>query len=92
MVLLINTVLWNLIKIVDVTISLRYSQIQFYYIFWPDLARCHYFRQTVAWMDENVNFVPKEINPPNVPQARPIENFWDKRFTREDGKLKRRSS
>ena len=22
-------------------------------------------------MDENVNFVSKEINPPNVPQARP---------------------
>ena len=22
-------------------------------------------------------FVPKEINPPNVSQARPIENFWD---------------
>ena len=28
-------------------------------------------------MDENVKFVPKDINPPNVPQARPIENFWD---------------
>ena len=27
-------------------------------------------------MDENVNFVPKEITPPNVPQARPIENLW----------------
>ena len=27
-------------------------------------------------MDENVNFVPKEINPPNVRQTRPIENFW----------------
>ena len=27
-------------------------------------------------MDENVNCVPKEINPPNIPQARPIENFW----------------
>ena len=27
-------------------------------------------------MDENGNIVPKEINPPNVPQARPIENFW----------------
>jgi len=20
--------------------------------------------------------VPKDINPPNIPQARPIENFW----------------
>ena len=28
-------------------------------------------------MDENVKFVPKEINPPNVFQARPIENFWE---------------
>ena len=27
-------------------------------------------------MDENVNCVPKEINPPNIPQACPIENFW----------------
>ena len=27
-------------------------------------------------MDENVKLVSKEINPPNVPQARPIENFW----------------
>ncbi len=45
-------------------------------IFWPDLASCHYSKQTVAWMDENVKFVPKDINPPNVPQARLIENFW----------------
>ena len=42
------------------------------YIFWPDLASCHYSKQTVAWMDENVKFVPKDINPPNVPQARLI--------------------
>ena len=27
-------------------------------------------------MDEIFNFVPKEINPSNVPHARPIENFW----------------
>ena len=27
-------------------------------------------------MDENVNHVPKEINPLNVPQTRPIESFW----------------
>ena len=46
------------------------------YIFWSDLASCHYSKQTVAWMDENVKFVPKDINPPNVPQARPIENVW----------------
>ena len=27
-------------------------------------------------MDENVKFVPKEINPPNALQTHPIENFW----------------
>ena len=46
------------------------------YIFWPDLAGCHYSKQTVVWMGEHFKLVPKEINPPNVSQARPIENFW----------------
>ena len=27
-------------------------------------------------MNEFVHFVEKDCNPPNVPQARPIENFW----------------
>ena len=27
-------------------------------------------------MDENFKFVPKRFNPPNVPQTRPIKNFW----------------
>ena len=31
------------------------------YIFWPDLAGCDYSKQTVAWMDENVKFVPKDM-------------------------------
>jgi len=26
-------------------------------------------------MDENVNFVPKEINLPNAPQERPVGNL-----------------
>ena len=46
------------------------------YIFWSDLADCHYSRQKVAWMDENVKIVPERINPPNVSQTHPIENFW----------------
>jgi hypothetical protein len=46
------------------------------YIFWPDLASSHYAKATLAWMDQNVNYVAKSSNPPNVPQARPIENFW----------------
>ena len=32
--------------------------------------------ESTTWMNENVNYVTKDINPPNVPQARPIENFW----------------
>ena len=28
-------------------------------------------------MNENVKYVPEHLNPPNVPQARPIESFWD---------------
>ncbi len=27
-------------------------------------------------MNENFNYVAKQVNPPNVPQARPIEKFW----------------
>ena len=27
-------------------------------------------------MIENINFDTKHFNPPNVPQARSIENFW----------------
>ena len=45
------------------------------YTFWPDLAGCHYSKQAVAWISENVKFVPKNINPSNVLQTRPIENL-----------------
>jgi hypothetical protein len=48
----------------------------FQYIFCPDLASAHYANDTVEWMNQNVYFVRKGSNPPNVPQARPIENFW----------------
>lgn len=46
-------------------------------IFWPDLASCHYSRSTIEWYRTNqVNFVPKDINPPNCPELRPIERYW----------------
>lgn len=46
-------------------------------MFWPDLASCHYAKNTLDWLTkQKVPFVPKKDNPPNVPQARPIENFW----------------
>lgn len=46
-------------------------------IFWPDLASSHYSKKVLQWLNaNNINYVPKEANPPNVPAARPIENFW----------------
>ena len=46
------------------------------YMFWPDLASSHYSGATVDWMEKNINYVAKRLNPPNFPQFRPIENFW----------------
>ena len=46
-------------------------------IFWPDLASCHYQREVVLWLRSNdINIIERSENPPNVPQARPIELFW----------------
>ena len=46
-------------------------------LFWPDLAPAHYAKDTQAfYRAENLNFVAREINPPNLPQGRPIELFW----------------
>jgi len=46
-------------------------------MFWPDLASCHYSRATQGWYEANqVNIVPKELNPPNCPEFRPIEKYW----------------
>jgi hypothetical protein len=47
------------------------------YIFWPDLASSHYAKATQAAYERlNIKVVPKSMNPPNVPQVCPIENFW----------------
>ena len=47
------------------------------YLFWPDLATSHYAKTTIEWLNKrDIPFVPKLANPPNVPQARPIEHFW----------------
>ena len=46
-------------------------------IFWPDLARAHYAKRTLSFLAEHgVKVVSKDINPPNVPQCRPIEDFF----------------
>jgi transposase len=57
-------------------------------MFWPDLASSHYAKKTTDWLtSQNIPFVPKKDNPPNIPQARPIEDFWSalKRIVYEKG-------
>ena len=47
------------------------------YIFWPDKASSHYANATIRLLKDNkVNFIPKHLNPTNVPQCRPIEDFF----------------
>ena len=47
------------------------------YVFWPDLASSHYAKTVQNYlMEKKVTFVPKNDNPANVPEARPIEDFW----------------
>ncbi|CAF2010649.1 unnamed protein product [Rotaria magnacalcarata] len=47
------------------------------YLFWPDLASAHYSKSLQERSNEkSVPFVIREDNPPNVPQARPIETVW----------------
>ena len=47
------------------------------YVFWPDLATAHYARATATLLTEaEVPTVTREMNPPNLPQLRPIEDFW----------------
>ena len=46
-------------------------------LFWPDLATAHYARPTTNFLQEHgIDFVPRDKNPPNVPQCRPIERYW----------------
>lgn len=59
-------------------------------LFWPDLAAIHYAKKALEWYDQNeVLYVPKELNPPNCPQLRPIETFWAqvKRILKQDQKV-----
>ena len=46
-------------------------------LFWPDLASCHYGKTAQEWYaGHNINVVPKDCNPPNTPELRPIERYW----------------
>lgn len=45
--------------------------------FWPDLASCHYSQKAIKWYGQNgVDVIPKNMNPPNCPELRPIEKYW----------------
>lgn len=45
--------------------------------FWPDLASCHYSKAAKKWYEEReVDLVPREANPPNCPELRPVERYW----------------
>ena len=47
------------------------------YLFWPDLANAHYGNTTQEILQQNnIPYVSRQNNPPNVPQARPIETVW----------------
>ena len=39
------------------------------YVFWPDLASSHYAKSVTDWLKQNnIPFVPKAMNPANVPE------------------------
>ena len=47
------------------------------YLFCSVPAVTHYTRDTVQFLEEaGVDTLKRDDNPPNVPQLRPIEDFW----------------
>ena len=46
-------------------------------VFWPDLASAHYSNKVQDYLKgKNIEYVPRDKNPANVPELRPIEDFW----------------
>ena len=46
-------------------------------LFWLDLASSHFASSVIDFFDEQkIELVPKEKNPQNGPQARPVETLW----------------
>ena len=46
-------------------------------LFWADLASSHYSKQVQESLQaNNIKFVQRQQNPPNILQARPIETIW----------------
>ena len=53
------------------------------YVFWPDKASAHYAGLTTTFLsDNNIEYVKKEDNPTEVPQCRPVEDFFGLLATR----------
>ncbi len=47
------------------------------YWFWPELATGHYAKVTLKVLSElDIPTMPKDCNPPNCPQIRPVEDLW----------------
>lgn len=47
-------------------------------LFWPDLASVHHSRKVLDWYKRNdVQFVARDCNPPNSPEPKTIERFWE---------------
>ncbi len=47
------------------------------YVFWPDLATSHYAETVLDHLiEKSINHVDKDDNPANLPECRPIEDFW----------------
>ena len=48
-----------------------------YYIFWPNQAGCHYAEHSLDFLCEIlIHYVDKVDNSANLPEVRPIEDFW----------------
>ena len=46
-------------------------------VFWADLSSAHYSNKVQDYLKgENIEYVPRDKNPPNVPELHPIEDFW----------------
>jgi hypothetical protein len=47
------------------------------YVFWPDKASSHYAKKSTDFLSaRGIRFVPKSMNPTNLPQCRPVEDFF----------------
>ena len=48
------------------------------FLFWPDKASSHYAGTTRQFLEKNtIDFVPRDNNPTNLPQSRPIEDLFE---------------